>query len=150
MFVYRLSEEKYAKKLNASGARNRWNKKGQFVLYTGSSRAISTLEQLVHLSGVFPVKDYKMMVIDIKNNPHSIKEINLLDLGKNWRKFSEYPGLQAIGSEWYEEKKYLLLKIPSAVIPQESNYIINTSHPEFKKLVKIKSLEDFFWDRRLF
>jgi len=57
--------------------------------------------------------------------------------------------LQNIGSDWYSNKKKLVLQIPSAVIPQESNYVINTQHPLFTSQVKIIEREDYFWDKRL-
>jgi len=57
--------------------------------------------------------------------------------------------LQEIGSQWYNAMEFLVLKVPSAVIEQEYNYVINTRHPDFSKLVRLKAVEDFVWDRRL-
>jgi len=125
MLVYRLTREKYSNTLTASGAANRWNKKGQFVLYTGATRALVTLEQLAHLSGVIPIQNFKMMVIEIQN-------------------------VENIGADWYEQKKKLLLKVPSVIIPKESNYVINTTHPDYLKNCKILEIEEYFWDNRLF
>ena len=62
---------------------------------------------------------------------------------------SEYNTLQKIGSSWYSDSKNLVLKIPSAVIPQEHNYIINTKHELFKSKVKLIDVESYFWDSRL-
>lgn len=150
MLVFRLSKAKYSKKLTASGVANRWNQEGQFVLYTGSTRAITTLEQLVHLAGVIPSIEYKMIVIELLDVEDSIKEIKLSELEKDWRNLSEYHKQQIIGSEWYDKKEEMILKIPSAVIPKEFNYVLNTSHPDFKTKVKIKAIENYYWDKRLF
>jgi len=61
-----------------------------------------------------------------------------------------YPQLQQLGSEWYQSNKSLILKVPSAVIPMEYNYIINTRHPDFQNNVTLVRTEDYFWDERLF
>lgn len=150
MLVFRLAKEQYSKKLNSSGVANRWNKEGQFVLYTGSSRAITTLEHLVHLSGVIPSVSYKMMIIELKESQDLIKEIKLSELGRDWRTLSEYHKQQMIGSEWYDKGEKLILKIPSAVMPQKHNYVLNTSHGDFKTKVKLMTVEEYFWDERLF
>jgi RES domain-containing protein len=57
--------------------------------------------------------------------------------------------LQKTGSRWYTQAKHPALKVPSVVIPQEHNYLLNVNHPEFAGNVRIKSLEDYFWDERL-
>lgn len=61
-----------------------------------------------------------------------------------------YPDLQKIGSNWYQNKESLVLKVPSAVIPKEYNYVINTNHFEFATKVSLVRTEDYFWDERLF
>ena len=86
------------------------------------------------------------MVIEIPET--KIEEITDEELPKNWKSVKAYPQLQRIGSQWYEESKQLLLKVPSVLIPSEFNYVINTKHPAFKN-VSIASLENFFWDDRL-
>jgi RES domain-containing protein len=55
-----------------------------------------------------------------------------------------------IGSEWYKSKRSLILKVPSAVIPKEFNYVINTMHSVFEEKVKLVRNEDYFFDGRLF
>lgn len=60
-----------------------------------------------------------------------------------------YVGLQEIGSKWYNSLETLVLKVPSSIIPQEHNYIINTKHPLFQTHIKLESIEDFAWDKRL-
>lgn len=61
-----------------------------------------------------------------------------------------YSKFQEIGSKWYESKESLLLKIPSAIIPAEYNYITNTEHLDFQGCVKLVRTEDYFWDSSLF
>lgn len=149
MFVYNIRKEKYAKELRASGVANRWNKNDEFVIYTGSSRSLSTLELVVHRSGISIDNSYKLMVIEINFNEDEILAITSKDLPKNWRTVEAYPKLQELGSKWYQNYKELILKVPSAVIPKEFNYLIHTKHPDFQQKVKIYEVEDYQWDKRL-
>ncbi|WP_189629128.1 RES family NAD+ phosphorylase [Roseivirga thermotolerans] len=146
MRVFRICREEYSLELVASGRMNRWNKDGQHVIYAAESRALCALELLAHTNGVVPAGNYRTMVIEIPET--KIEEITDEELPKNWKSVKAYPQLQRIGSQWYEESKQLLLKVPSVLIPSEFNYVINTKHPAFKN-VSIASLENFFWDDRL-
>ena len=149
MEVYRISAEKYSKKLTSSGSANRWNKDGEFVIYTGSSRSLSSLELIVHRASIKPTINYKVMIIRIDDDDKLYDQLDVNILPEKWRSVAAYSKLQSIGSEWYIEQKSLILKVPSAIIPQEYNYIINTKHPEFKEKVKLLEVEDYFWDSRL-
>lgn len=149
MEVFRIASEAYARTLSSSGSANRWNVKGQHVLYAGSSRSLSTLELIVHKGGIKPLVPYKVMVISIAEDDYLMKQIQLKDLPANWRSLAAYAALQTIGSEWYMARESLVLKVPSAVIPLEYNYMINTEHPEFADKVSLVRIEDYFWDERL-
>ena len=149
MIVYRITTEKYSKKLSASGAANRWNEEGQFVIYTAFSRSLASLEMVVHRASIRPRINYKVVVINIDVQKSQIKKIDEEQLPESWRSVAAYSALQSIGSQWYIQNKKLVLEIPSAVVPQESNYIINTKHEMFDSKVRVVSVEDFFWDRRL-
>jgi RES domain-containing protein len=149
MELFRISLDTYAAALTASGAANRWNVAGQYVLYTGSSRSLSTLELVVHRGSIEPTKNYRMMVISVADEDQLVQQIHLSDLPQDWRTMAAYPVLQQIGAAWYAKEGSLLLKIPSAIITQEYNYLINTTHPDFDKKVKLVRTEDYFWDGRL-
>jgi len=96
-----------------------------------------------------PTINYKVMIIHISDEEHLYKQILIKDLPKNWRSISAYSVLQNLGSSWYTNKESLILKIPSAIIPQEYNYIINTTHPDFSTKAKLIGTENYFWDARL-
>jgi len=149
MEVFRISREEYSTSLSSSGSANRWNLKGQKVLYTGSSRSLSSLELIVHKGAIKPIIIYKVMVISIAEEDYLTKQIQIKNLPNNWRSFAAYSTLQNIGSEWYTAQESLVLKVPSAVIPIEYNYMINTEHPEFISKVSLIRAEDYFWDSRL-
>ena len=133
--------------LSASGIENRWNRKGQFVIYAAQSRSLATLEMVAHRAGIMPKTAYQIMVIEI--NEEDIKQVLISDLPRKWNKLDAYPDLQQIGSDWYEDKEILILKVPSAIVTQEYNYVINTKHPLFASKVTIVSREDFYWDERI-
>lgn len=149
MELFRISSETYADKLTASGASNRWNKRGEHVIYAGTSRSLSTLELVVHRNAIKPLENYKVMIIYVADQDHLVKTLLIKELPKNWKKFTAYSELQDIGSSWYINKESLLLKVPSSIIPEEYNYLINTEHSDFSENVKLVRAENYFWDDRL-
>lgn len=149
MEVFRISKKDRAKSLLSSGSANRWNEDGQMVIYTGSSRSLSSLELIVHSNAVRPKIEYAVMVISIDDSDHLLKQLNISDLPPNWRLRAAYPALQLIGAKWYNTQESLFLKVPSAVIPKEYNFIINTEHSEYRNNVQLIRLEDYFWDERI-
>lgn len=149
MEVFRICREAYSSALTSSGTANRWNEKGQQVIYAGSSRSLSSLELIVHKGAIVPSESYRVMVISIADDDHLFMQVHSKDLPSNWRSFDAYATLQKIGSDWIASQQSLVLKVPSAVIPFEHNYIINTEHPEFLDKVKLVRTEAYFWDARL-
>jgi len=149
MQVFKIARDVYAKAITASGAANRWNREGQMVSYAASSRALATLEMVARRAAIMPTLPYKMMVITMADDPSLYREVPRSSLPLHWYRMDAYPQLQAIGAKWYEERQSLVLKVPSAIIPQESNYIINTNHPEFAAAVQLETSENYFWDSRL-
>ena len=150
MEVFRICEEKHSSQLSSSGAANRWNLMGQYVIYCGTSRSLAKLELIVHRNSIVTKVNYKVLVISIIENKNSIHDLSSNDLPENWRSMSAFSSLQTLGSAWYLKQDSLVLRVPSAVIPQENNYIINTEHPDFKSQVQLVKVEDYFWDNRLF
>lgn len=147
MIVYRLSHAKYASNLSSSGAANRWNKTFQFVIYCSENISLCALELLAHTNGIRPAGAFKIMEIEIKN-PVNTNSIDTNKLPEYWHQLQAYAHTQMLGSDWYESKSSLCMKIPSAIIQSEFNYIINTQHPDFIKKVKLITTRDFFWDSR--
>ncbi|MDX1641889.1 MAG: RES domain-containing protein, partial [Balneolaceae bacterium] len=93
------------------------------------------------------------------NGLFRITEINVPDkasletivqdrLPANWHKIEMYDYCQSIGDKWIEEKKSLLLKVPSSIIRDEFNILINPNHSEFDN-VEIKNISSFEFDERL-
>ncbi len=150
MMLYRVSRVKYAKDLSGEGARlagGRWNYKGTPIIYTAESRSLAALEALVHMTNAEFLLSRKIVSISI---PKSIvpRVIDIADLPKNWRRYPPSFKLAAIGTQWATDKKSLLLRVPSAVMPDEFNVLINPLHPEIKH-VKIHTIDNFMFDKRL-
>lgn len=150
MIVFNIRREKYASSLIASGVANRWNREDEFVIYTAESISLAVLELLVHRSNIRLNEIYKVLHIKLDIESQEIMAIPIQVLPKNWRSIKSYPELQALGSDWYQNQKALVLKVPSVLVPSEHNYVINTKHPFFEEKVKLISVEDFRWDDRLF
>lgn len=150
MIVYRLTKEKYKEELSGKGAEingGRWNNKGRQVIYTGESRALCTTEIAVHTPlGIVP-QDYFLQSIKLPNI--KILELSVNELSKNWRNFPHEVSTKVIGDKFIDEEKWLIMKVPSAVIQEEFNYLINPSHKQFKK-VQLLKVERFKFDKRLF
>jgi RES domain-containing protein len=150
MEVFRLTRAKYAKTLSGKGASlfgNRWNSKGVEMIYTSESRSLAMAEVLVHLTLNQIPKDYKMLCIEI---PDTIKykAITQKDLPKTWSKFPHNKQTQNIGDEFIMSNKFCVLKVPSAIVYGDFNYLINPYHKKFKRIT-IKSVDDFPIDQRL-
>lgn len=151
MIVYRLSKEKYKNDLSGKGAETtggRWNSKGIAILYTGESRALCTTEIAVHTSlGNIPT-NYWLTQIEFPASADII-EIDPAALPPDWKTFPFPHSTQAIGDKFINERKFLVMKVPSAVVQGDFNYLINPAHDSFSQ-VKILSTEVFEFNERLF
>lgn len=149
MEVYRLVRSKFAGTITASGRANRWNRESEHVLYAASSRSLAALEQLVHLDQASLADTYSILVLSVNEKQYPLQSISVNQLPANWKHFQSIPDLQGIGSSWYKNQSSVLLRVPSIIIEQEKNYLINTRHPDFKRCVKLVRTEKYGWDRRL-
>ncbi|MDB5134906.1 MAG: hypothetical protein JWP37_1509 [Mucilaginibacter sp.] len=149
MLLYRLTKCVYANDLSGAGARlygGRWNSEGRAMIYLASSRSLAVLEALVHLPATNIPDEYCMVTIEVPDDFANGDE-KLLPI--NWRESSDLDILKRIGNTFLAEKKYLLLKVPSAIVNEEFNYLLNPSHEGIRK-VKLKSILPFNFDSRLF
>jgi len=151
MIVYRLSRGKHEKDLSGKGAKiagGRWNSKGTLLLYTAESRALCSVEIAVHVPfGVLP-KNYKLLTIEFPDSAN-IKTLSREKLPSDWKENPHPNSTQRIGDEFVEANEYLVIKVPSAVVQGDYNYLLNPNHADFKK-VEIARIEPFEFDSRLF
>ncbi len=150
MRVYRIAKERYIHDLTGDGARRyggRWNRKGTPVLYTSESRALATVEYLVHLPMSIVPADMVIAEIAV---PDTIDDdqINPDDLPVSWADSPAPMALAELGEEWIKAGKTLLLRAPSAVVKGEWNRLINPQHRLIER-VHIVSVEPYQFDDRL-
>jgi len=149
MIVFRLTKAKYANDLSGKGAElggGRWNSKGIAMLYTSDSRALCVTEIAVHLPlGILP-KNYQLISIEIPDS--EIFPLDKTFLPIDWKSISKIADTRRIGDGFVSINKHLVLKVPSAVVQGDFNYLINPRHPDFYK-IKIQKVEHFDFDERL-
>ncbi|REL24907.1 RES domain-containing protein [Rhodohalobacter sp. SW132] len=147
MIVYRITTAKWADKLTGSGFPARWNPRHVHVVYTAGSIALACLENLVHRSGEGLNLNFRLTEIEIPESA-SVTSISVQELPEKWHTMSGYPACQQIGRDWVDNGKSCLLRVPSSIIPDETNVLINPNHPEFEKIF-IKEIREFSFDERL-
>ena len=151
MIVYRLAKGKFRNDLSGKGAElagGSWNSKGTAILYTCQSRALCTTEIAVHTPlGIVP-EDYFLISLEFPDKT-AVQEIAAKDLKPSWRKFPHPHFTQELGDAFVQENRFLVLKVPSAVVPGDFNFLFNPRHPQFSK-VKVLASEPFEFDERLF
>jgi len=152
MKVFRIEREKYLKTtLTGIGASMstgyRWNSLNTKLVYTAESRALATLEISVHLdlSEDLP-QDRYYIEIDIPDDI-TFQEVLIKDLPDNWDSKPPILTTQIIGDDFVSQNIACVLKVPSSIVPQEYNYLINPNHSDFKK-IKIISKTRMKFDSR--
>jgi len=148
--AWRLAKARHAATaFDGEGARlhgGRWNSLGTRVAYASDSVALATLEVLAHLQSTAVLQSYSLATIRF---PEELVEVlDITALPKGWRRFPSPPENQAIGDQWIAERRSLVLRVPSAIIPTESNFLINPAHPGFANVV-IERPERFTFDSRV-
>lgn len=148
MIVYRLGRAQYSTDLVGEGARRfggRWNNIGTQCLYTSASRALAVLEYTVNVNIDDIPRVLSFTIIEI---PDIIQELKISELPEDWNQSPAPSSTKNYGSELLIKADAPIIKIPSIIIPQEFNYILNPIHVESKNF-KILDLEDFIYDIRI-
>lgn len=151
MEVFRLANKKYPIELSGIGASitgARWNSKGNEVIYTAQSRALAMAEVVVHVTLATMPSGFAMLTVFIPDDLF-IEEINVKKLPLGWNSFPELIDTQKMGDEFIRKKKSAVMKVPSAVVKGDFNYLLNPYHEDFHR-IKIIHQEDFPFDKRIF
>lgn len=146
MVVWRLARQRYADLSGAGGlvTPGRWHPRGFRALYTSANVPLAVLEVRVHTPRRPPV-DLVLMEIEMPND--SVTEVAANQLPLDWRRDQAFT--QRIGSDWLERAGTLALKVPSAVVPECFNFVINPQHARARELA-LKSVTAFEFDARLY
>ncbi|MBZ0099545.1 MAG: RES family NAD+ phosphorylase [Taibaiella sp.] len=150
MLVYRIAKCEFADDLSGLGASmygGRWNSKGTYILYTAGSIALALAEALVHMN-TYPSPEYCKVAIEIPDD--NIIELKISQLPVDWALVPPVDILKAIGDTFVQNNKAIALKIPSVIVPEEFNYLLNPRHPDFSSKVRKLKKVSFTLDERLY
>jgi RES domain-containing protein len=143
--VYRLvRRERAGDVLSGEGARlygGRWNPPGAAVVYASASRALAVLETFVHLTLEARAMHFLLYTITL---PRRVR------VQRHWRARPprSLASSQETGRAWFDDAGALALMVPSVIVPQEVNYVLNVSHPQFAH-VQLAKPEPFSFDERI-
>ena len=101
------------------------------VVYTAANQSLAMLEMLVQDQ---PLRARYVMIEAHIPSGVTIDRVSIDDLPSDWREIGARQKLQAIGAEWASKRKAAVLAVPSAIVPRESNYLVNPLHPAFKRI----------------
>jgi RES domain-containing protein len=148
--VWRIARRPHALDRVGAGARQdggRWNRPGTGVIYAGSTIAIAALERFVHLAGVVPA-DLVLVRVTLPDGCSTETPVGS-DLPRDWDLVPAGPGSTDFGTRWAQEKRSLVLYVPSVVLREEKNAVLNPAHAEFAR-VKLIIERKFSYDPRLY
>lgn len=147
---WRIVKSRYARSaFDGEGAclyGGRWNSPGTRVVYTAQSASLAALEMLVHVDRASLLLSYSLCAAEFDEGV--VERLDRARLPDGWRAYPAPPELQLIGDEWVESGGSVVLEVPSAVMEQEKNYLINPAHPAFAS-VAIGEPAPFEFDERL-
>ena len=148
---FRLCSPQWAPSaLSGEGARKyggRWNSPGHAMVYLGESRALTALELLVHLPS--PKSRTKLFtLLEIALPANTIETLSPLNLPHDWQASPAQQASMTVGNDWLFSQQSLALRVPSALLREESIILLNPLHPDFKN-VRTISQRTFQFDERL-
>jgi RES domain-containing protein len=151
MIVYRITKEEHAPLDGIGGlyGPGRWHKKGNLVIYTSEHASLAAWEKIVHISSFANFPDYLQLVkIEIPDDI-TIQTVPDTVLVSGWDSFPFCNETVNYGTEFLRTKLYLALRVPSAIIKEEFNFILNPLHPDIHRCKVISSVP-FNFDKRIF
>ncbi len=116
------------------------------MIYVAQSQSPAVLEVLVHLDSAAILEKDGLLRVDFDES--DVRDLNRSALPSFWRADPPPVETQAIGDEWAAAGTSVALRVPSTLVPGESNFLLNPQHPDFKTL-KIFKPQSFRFDPRL-
>ena len=111
---------------------SRWTSPGTRVAFASASLSLAILEVLVHLKDNDTLKSYFQFILDFSED--LVANFDQKDLPASWRHYPAPVELQSTGDKWARDGSSVILRVPSVLIPHESNFLINPSHRDFSRL----------------
>ena len=148
--MWRLCAAKYGyTAFSGEGARlygGRWSPAGIALAYAAESRALAVVEVLANVDDAETLFDVTWVFVSAEVPEELIERPSRLP--DSWRHFPHPPETQTLGAEWAGANRSAALRVPSAVVLGEFNYLLNPAHADFKR-VKVSRPESFAFDPRL-
>ncbi len=131
--------------LHASG---RWNPRGVRIVYASAHLSLAVLEKLVHLDVRDLPDDLEAVEIDIPEAEPMV-DVSEGELPPDWRALPAPESTIALGNDWAAVRQELgVRRVPSAVVPQEQNYLLYPDHPKAATW-RVVARTPFHFDPRL-
>jgi RES domain-containing protein len=134
--AWRIIREEHARSaFDGEGARRvggRFNSRGTRVVYCADSLALAILEVMVHLPSYRAFRN--RVAVRITFDAALAETLELGDLPPGWRSTPPAAVTQSIGDAWVGEGRSAVLRLPSVVVPEECNYVLNPAHPDFGRI----------------
>jgi len=132
MDAWRLCSPRFrASAMSGEGARlspGRWNARGTRMVYCGTTLSLAVLEMQVQAGDMLPIYDaFKLHVPD-----GFVTRVEVGQLRDGWR--DDVEATRQIGESWVEQQTSVGLLVPSSVVPQEMNLLLNPLHPDFGRV----------------
>lgn len=124
----------------------RWNSPGVRVVYTSGTLALAVLEVLAHLQDSEPLLAYS--AISLEFDEALVSALDPATLPANWRDYPSPPEVTALGDRWVRRNTSAVLRVPSAIVTVEDNFLLNPGHRDFAK-IRIGKPRNFAFDARL-
>ena len=147
--AFRIVKRRHANHaFNGEGARlagGRWNSAGLRAVYLSSTLSLAAMETFVHLGEDVARLDYVYFEVEI---PTAVLIVPLTVKPKGWRNEPPSSASMRVGDRWLLAKTSALLEVPSAIVPTETNLILNPLHSDVAKL-RIRAARPFQFDPRM-
>lgn len=134
---------------DGEGARlhgGRWNSPGTAIIYVAQSESLAALELLVQLQASHLLMSYSSIPADFDDA--LVEVLTPAALPLEWKEYPAPSALQQTGDRWVAEQRSVVLQVPSAIVPNETNFLINPVHPDFDQVI-IGQPNPFQFDPRL-
>ncbi len=134
--LWRVCAKDYAATaFNGQGAADhpgRWNGRGTRLVYLSESLAGATLEWFAYALNAKPGREY--VYFEVSALPEDVLELQTQSLPQDWNSYPHPVSTQALGDEWIQSKASVLLRVPSVLVPESHNFLLNPLHPNFAQL----------------
>lgn len=149
MIVWRITRKRH-RGLDGEGARlngGRWNAEGVAVGYTSTTLALAALEYLAHVDPEDVPADLVAVRISIPDDLRQ-ERVQASDLPADWKEVLDHPACVRCGDAWAKGTRTAILRVPSAIVPEEENVLINPEHADAERIA-IEHIRSFVFDPRL-